>query len=328
MVFKLCSDVREISTTGGTGNQVLAGALDASYFAFGARYSDGDTLFYCAKQGTARELGKATYNAGANSLSRTQIYKSTNSNALVSFTPGQAVDIFVTFMASDDLDAAGLALLRSSIGIPADIATLTAAQTLSNKTLASPTITGAWAITGSQAIGANSQNTTLTINGGTTTGTGAAMNFMGNGSQGCIVGNEIAILGSGSYQKLTMYSANTTFRFFGLGAGTLTTDSSGNVSASSDETLKNVHGAFDRGLPDILKIDPITYSWNEESGMETKGRYSGFSAQNVQKAIPEAVGASGDGILSLQDRPIIAALVNAVKELSHRVAELESKASV
>ena len=48
-------------------------------------------------------------------------------------------------------------------------------------------------------------------------------------------------------------------------------------------------------------------------------QYAGFSAQNVQAAIPEAVGSSTNGYLTLQDRPLIAAVVNAIKELSQRV---------
>jgi len=41
--------------------------------------------------------------------------------------------------------------------------------------------------------------------------------------------------------------------------------------------------------------------------MDTTTAYAGFSAQNVQEAIPEAVGSSSNGYLTLQDRPILAA---------------------
>jgi hypothetical protein len=116
MVFKLCSDVRETSITGGTGNQVLAGALDPSYNTFASRYSDTWQAFVCLKQGTSRELSLVTYNGTANSITRTQVYKSTNSNNLVNFTAGQAVDIFVTNIGPDDLDAAGRALVAASEG--------------------------------------------------------------------------------------------------------------------------------------------------------------------------------------------------------------------
>ena len=138
------------------------------------------------------------------------------------------------------------------------------------------------------------------------------------------------------------------------GAGTLQTDSSGNVTASSDSRLKTVTGSFTRGLDDVLKLTPRTYRWNEKSGMNTEDENVGFIAQEVLGAVPEAVGsmrtvdteeddaATGKKVkkskreaseyLTLSDRPIIAALVNAVKELkaendtlSDRLSKLEGK---
>jgi hypothetical protein len=105
-----------------------------------------------------------------------------------------------------------------------------------------------------------------------------------------------------------------TFRLNAYGAGALTTDANGNVTAVSDARLKNIQGDFTRGLSDILKIDPKLYMWNATSGLDMEHVYAGFIAQNIQTAIPEAVMAGPSGYLSLQDRPILAALVNAIKE--------------
>ena len=105
-------------------------------------------------------------------------------------------------------------------------------------------------------------------------------------------------------------------RFSNFGAGTLTTDASGNLSVSSDERLKNVDSPFTRGLADITKLSPISYHWNATSGLDTPQQYAGFSAQNVQAAIPEAVGQDSHGYLTLQDRPLIATVVNAIKEIA------------
>jgi hypothetical protein len=62
-------------------------------------------------------------------------------------------------------------------------------------------------------------------------------------------------------------------------------------------------------------LNPISYHWNAISGLDMQNSYSGFSAQNVQSAIPEAVGTTSNGYLTLQDRPILAAVVNAVKDI-------------
>lgn len=59
--------------------------------------------------------------------------------------------------------------------------------------------------------------------------------------------------------------------------------------------------------------------------METAGTYAGFSAQNVKAVIPLGTGENKDGYLSLQDRAIMATLVNAVQELSAKVDKLEKQ---
>ena len=74
-----------------------------------------------------------------------------------------------------------------------------------------------------------------------------------------------------------------------------------------------------RGLADVLKLRPILHGYTVESGLDqTKDDYAGFSAQNVQSVMPEAVGQMADGMLTLNDRAILAAVVNAIHELERR----------
>jgi hypothetical protein len=108
-------------------------------------------------------------------------------------------------------------------------------------------------------------------------------------------------------------------RFATFGAGTLQTDASGNLSVSSDERLKRVQGTFNRGLSALQNIEPIAYKWRSNSNQETEGTYYGFSAQNIQENIPEAIGEDSRGYLTLSDRPILATVINATKELSGTV---------
>ena len=68
-----------------------------------------------------------------------------------------------------------------------------------------------------------------------------------------------------------------------------------------------------------MQLRPILHGYTVESGLDqTKDDYAGFSAQNVQSVMPEAVGCGEDGMLTLNDRAILAALVNAIKELDTR----------
>ena len=139
-----------------------------------------------------------------------------------------------------------------------------------------------------------------------------------------------------SSNTLTWYNANTGHIFMSLntsgtlqlnayGAGTLVTNSSGVISASSDARLKNVKHPFTTGLKAITEIHPAVYSWKSEEKEGVHTEYAGFIAQDVQKAIPEAVGQGKDGYLTLQDRAITAALVNAIKEQQKEIEDLQQQ---
>jgi hypothetical protein len=119
-------------------------------------------------------------------------------------------------------------------------------------------------------------------------------------------------------ERMTISSAGA-IRLHDYGAGTLVTDASGNVTASSDERLKTNIKESKCGLKEVLGLKPITHKWAKESGMETDGTYLGFSAQNVKENIPLAVSEGENGYFTLSDRGILSALVNAVKELEGKI---------
>ena len=134
-----------------------------------------------------------------------------------------------------------------------------------------------------------------------------------------------ANIGIGVAADTVRFHVNGSMRNNAFSTGSLVSDSSGNITVSSDERLKDIQGNFSRGLSDILLITPINYKWKASTGYDTLTTYAGFSAQNVQSAIPEAVGEDPQGMLSLSDRPIIAALVNAVKELNEIITGFYDK---
>ncbi|MDD4804257.1 MAG: tail fiber domain-containing protein [Candidatus Pacebacteria bacterium] len=132
-------------------------------------------------------------------------------------------------------------------------------------------------------------------------------------------------VGIGTTNPTANLTALGTIRFSSLGSSgaNLTTDSLGNVSVSSDERLKDIQGDYERGLSDIMKINPIRYKWKPETGYDTFNTYSGFSAQNIFSAIPEAVATSTAGYLTLADRPVIATLVNSVKQIGSFIFRIQ-----
>ena len=134
-------------------------------------------------------------------------------------------------------------------------------------------------------------------------------------------GTEKVRITSGGSLAIGTISASSTLHVVGtvrfasiVGAGAnLVVDASGNVTASSDERLKDISGNFTRGIESLRGIEPINYHWNAASGYDQVNSYTGFSAQNIQANIPEAVGTSANGYLNLAERPILATIVNAVK---------------
>jgi hypothetical protein len=101
----------------------------------------------------------------------------------------------------------------------------------------------------------------------------------------------------------------------GSGTRDVQVSSTGLLMPLSDERLKNICGTYTEGYCVINKLDPIRYSWKDSAIDPTNHVDIGFSAQNLQKAIPEAVSENNAGYLGITDRPIIAALVNSIKEL-------------
>lgn len=151
---------------------------------------------------------------------------------------------------------------------------------------------------------------------------------MNNGDNGLYYTN----VGSGGTHKFYIGSterfkiANSgalTASFYGAGAATF--DASGNITSVSDERLKNIQSYYKSGLKELMNIKPITYKWNKLSGNEMDSTYAGFSAQNVKANIPLGTGINKDGYLSLQDRAILATLVNAVKEQQVEIERLKAE---
>lgn len=93
--------VKETSTTTGTGTLDLAGAA-TGFRTFVAGIGTGNSCFYSIQLqgGSEWEVGIGTVtDAATDTLSRTSVIASSNSNALVSFSAGTK-DVFVTYPAS------------------------------------------------------------------------------------------------------------------------------------------------------------------------------------------------------------------------------------
>ena len=93
-----------------------------------------------------------------------------------------------------------------------------------------------------------------------------------------------------------------------------------NVTAFSDERLKDNIKTIENGLDKVEQLRGVTYTRDEKENI-------GVIAQEVEKIIPEIVLTADDemGTKSVDYSRITAVLIEAVKELSARVKELENK---
>ena len=91
----------------------------------------------------------------------------------------------------------------------------------------------------------------------------------------------------------------------------------GSWSTFSDVRLKQIDDTYDRGLEEILQLNPVRYRYKEanELGLPADKKYVGVVSQEVQNVIPEAVEEDAKGHLMVNNEPVIWAMVNAIKQL-------------
>jgi hypothetical protein len=90
--------VKETTTTTGTGNVTLAGAV-AQFQAFSDRFLVDSPFYYAivGQSGTEWEVGMG-HLSGSTTLVRDEVYQSSNADALVNFSSGTK-DVFCTITA-------------------------------------------------------------------------------------------------------------------------------------------------------------------------------------------------------------------------------------
>ena len=128
---------------------------------------------------------------------------------------------------------------------------------------------------------------------------------------------------------------NYQFNSIGVGSTTAASGVNGEIRAqgditayySSDERLKeNIQPIVD-ALSKVESISGNTYDWKEgfESIHSHTGHDIGVIAQEIEKVLPEVVIDRETGYKAVQYEKIVPLLIEAIKELSAKVKELESK---
>jgi hypothetical protein len=91
----------------------------------------------------------------------------------------------------------------------------------------------------------------------------------------------------------------------------------GSWAAFSDIRLKDIHGNYERGLSDLLGLQPVRFNYKKDNSLSLPSdiEYAGFIAQEVQKAFPESVTLNKNGYLEFDMTGLNVAVINALKEL-------------
>jgi hypothetical protein len=153
--------------------------------------------------------------------------------------------------------------------------------------------------------------------------------------------NQITVAGSGlesadvtlSTPQDIHTSANVQFN--SIGVGTAATAVAGEIRAinditafySSDVRLKENIVPIENALSKVESISGNTYDWKEgyEEIHSHKGNDVGVIAQEIEAVLPQIVISRDNGFKAVQYEKIIPLLIEAIKELSAKIKDLENK---
>jgi hypothetical protein len=121
-------------------------------------------------------------------------------------------------------------------------------------------------------------------------------------------------------------------RFDSIGVDTAAPGTSGVIRAandiiafySSDERLKDNISNIPNALEKVESLRGVEFDWNDNQEVY-EGHDIGVIAQDVEKVLPEIVENRDNGYKAVKYEKLTAVLIEAVKELSARVKELENK---
>ena len=151
MAFVLNDRVKQTSTSTGTGTINLSASAETGFETFVAGIGTTNSTFYCiSHDGTADfEVGIGTVtDASPDTLSRTTIISSSNSDNLVNFQTGTKT-VFCTYPAK----RAPSASMTATTYVTTHASTLSDTQTIDSGVLAGPvTVTGTQTVTGTLVI--------------------------------------------------------------------------------------------------------------------------------------------------------------------------------
>jgi hypothetical protein len=139
-------------------------------------------------------------------------------------------------------------------------------------------------------------------------------------------GNELYLYAGGT-NRATINPLNGDLT---LHNGTAYKTAGGSWIATSDRRLKSNILTYERGLSDIMKINPVKFNYNALSGYDTDEQFIGVVAQELKEVAPYMVGTfEMDGVeyYNVDNSAMTYMLINAVQELSKLNVQTQTQLS-
>lgn len=95
--------------------------------------------------------------------------------------------------------------------------------------------------------------------------------------------------------------------------------------STSDQSLKENISAIQDPIEKINKIHGVEFDWKQDLQLHNSGHDVGVIAQEIEKAIPEAVSTRKNGKKSVEYHKIIPLLIECIHNQEERIKELEKK---
>ena len=181
---------------------------------------------------------------------------------------------------------------------------------------------------GNTGIGTNSPKTKLQITDGSDASLSPNSGYLVlgdvTGTNMVIDNNEIIARNNGANATLTLQNTGGDLQT----GGNAFKPGGGSWSAASDARLKENIQPYKQGLQQILKINPVTFHYNQLSGLNTKPEYVGVLAQELKSIAPNMVGTftkDSTEYYQVDNSAMTYMLINAVKEQQQQIKTLQTK---
>jgi len=314
----------------GVGGSIYGGSLQNTPIgssvrntgAFTSLTSNAATTFTANTASSSISTGTLVVTGGVGVSGAVNIGTSISAGGVASFTSNTTSNSTTTgsVVITGGLGVSGTVNAASFVGNGAGLTNITASV------FSGGTVSGATTFSSTTTFNGNmSTNNTATLSMGSATR--QMLNLWGTGYALGVQNNTLYYRTGGTFRWFRGGVHNNTEGAAGTGGveamvldGSSNLTAAGNVTAFSDERLKENIEVIPDALEKVLSLNGVTFVRKD-----TGQRGTGLVAQALQKVLPEAVLTNEDGYLSVAYGNTVGLLIEAIKEQQRQIEELKNQ---